>query len=258
MRHEGGMEISISLLIAICDREKSKKVMDFFKDRGALFNLLTLGRGTASSRILNYLGLGQTEKTVLFSAMPPGEAAGVLDRLDETLDLKRPGLGIAFILPLNAPGGESAVQETKKNEENESARGSRQDGGSGVAQEFQHTLIIAVSNRGYSQDVMDAARTAQAAGGTIVNARVFAPSGAEKFFGVTIQPEKEIVMILAEACQKNDIMRAIEEKTGPETSAGAMAFSLPVSGVRGLQDSLPPKEPLPPEESLPREERGKV
>ncbi|MDR2174420.1 MAG: hypothetical protein LBO82_00605 [Synergistaceae bacterium] len=243
MRHEGGTEVLLSLLIAICDREKSKKITDFFRDRGASFNLLTLGRGTASSRVLNYLGLGQTEKTILFSAMPPGEAADVLGRIDETLDLKRPGHGIAFILPLSALGGERIVRETDEKEENESARdGARQDGGSGVAQDFRHTLIIAVSNRGYSQEVMDAARTAQAAGGTIVNARVFAPSGAEKFFGVTIQPEKEIVMILAGAHQKNDIMRAIAEKTGTGTSADAMAFSMPVSDVRGLQSPLLQRE----------------
>jgi hypothetical protein len=247
MRHEGGTELSLSLLIAICDREKSKKITDFFRDRGASFNLLSLGRGTASSKVLNYLGLGQTEKTVLFSAMPPGGAAGVLERIDETLDLKRPGHGIAFVLPLSAPAGGRAVREAeeneKQNEDNDSVRdSSRQDGGGGMAQEFRHTLIIAVSNRGYSQDVMDAARTAQAAGGTILNARVFAPSGAEKFFGVTIQPEKEIVMILAGAHQQNDIMRAIEERTGAGTSADAMAFSLPVSDVRGLQSPLPQRE----------------
>jgi hypothetical protein len=243
MRHEGDTEISLSLLIAICDRGKSKKITDFFGDRSASFNLLTLGMGTAGSTILSYLGLGESEKTVLLSAMPPGEAGDVLERLDETLDLKRPGHGIAFILPLSALAGERACGETCKKEADESTRdGSRQDGGNSVAQQFRHTLIIAVSNRGYSQEVMDAARTAQAAGGTIVNARVFAPSGAEKFFGVTIQPEKEIVMILAEAGLKNGIMRAIAEKTGAGTSAGAMAFSLPVSDVRGLQSPISQKE----------------
>jgi nitrogen regulatory protein PII len=235
MRHEGDMEFLLSLLVAICDRGKSKKITDFFKDRGASFNLLTLGRGTASSKTLNYLGLGQTEKTLLFSAMPPGEARDVLERIDETLDLGQPGHGIAFILPMNAFARDGQSGQDRE-------RDRAQDGGNDVAQEFRHILIMAVSNRGYSQDVMDAARTAQAAGGTIVNARVFAPSGAEKFFGVTIQPEKEIVMILAEALQKNDIMRAIEEKTGMGTPAGAMTFSLPVSDVRGMRSPLPQRE----------------
>jgi hypothetical protein len=238
----------LKLLIAICDRKESKKITELFRDRGASFNLLTLGRGTASSRILNYLGLGQTEKTVLFSAMPSDEAEDVLERLDETLDLKRPGHGIAFVLPLDAPPGENVIRETNEKEADESARdGARQDegnedGGNGVAQESQHTLIIAVSNRGYSQEVMDAARSAQAAGGTVINARVFAPLGTEKFFGVTIQPEKEIVMILAGTPQKNDIMRAVAEKTGMGSPAGAMTFSLPVSDVRGVQPLLPQRE----------------
>ncbi|MDR1731123.1 MAG: hypothetical protein LBR61_03420 [Synergistaceae bacterium] len=248
MQNEGSSKTFPNLLIVICDREKSKKITDFFKDRNAFFNLLTLGRGTASSKILNYLGLGQTEKTLLFSAMPADEAANVLSQVDEALDLKQPGHGIAFLLPLDDPdGGEMFLEKGNYNnieieKHNEKHNEKHHDGGNNVTHQFQHTLILAVSNRGYSQDVMDAARTAQAAGGTIINARVFAPSGAEKFFGVTIQPEKEIVMILAENRHKNDIMRAIAEKTGMGTPAEAFAFSLPVSDVRGLQIPFSPGE----------------
>ncbi|MDR1622907.1 MAG: P-II family nitrogen regulator [Synergistaceae bacterium] len=219
---------SLALLVVICDRKESPKIKCVFKGRDTSFNLLTFGKGTASSKILNYLGLGETEKTLLFSAMSAGEAGKVLLDLNEALDLKRPGHGIAFTLPLDGPW-ETAETFSAENDKN---------GGDNVTQRYEHTLILAVASRGYSQEVMDAARSVGATGGTIIHARGTAPAGTEKFFGVSIQPEKEIIMILALSEKKQDIMRAIVEKAGVGTPAGTIAFSMPVSGVEGLL-SLP-------------------
>ncbi|MDR1377929.1 MAG: hypothetical protein LBJ36_02610 [Synergistaceae bacterium] len=227
---------SLSLLITICDRGQGKKVTDFFKDRNASFNLMVLGKGTASSKMLDYLGLGQTEKMVLLSVMPTAEARDVLSKFDETLELKRPGHGIAFTLPLNGACVRKSVETVPDGEiEEKMTRGGEEDE---VVHSFEHSLIIAVVNRGYNQEVMEAARTAKATGGTIIHARGFALSGVEKFFGVSIHPEKEVIIILAENDRKRDIMRAISEKAGIETPAGAVTFSLPVSGVEGLQPYL--------------------
>jgi hypothetical protein len=214
------------LMMVICDRGKEKKIMKFFKDRNAVFNLLTLGKGTANSKMLNYLGLGQIEKAIFFSVMPSRETRDVLLKIDETLDLKRPGRGIAFTLPLDGMCLKQTVIDQR-------------DEGEQVEHEFQHVLILAVANRGYNQEVMDAARAAKATGGTIIHARGLALSGAEKFLGVSIYPEKEIIMILAESERKHDIMQAIAEKAGVDTPANAVTFSMPVCDVEGLQSFLP-------------------
>jgi hypothetical protein len=233
------------LVVVICDRGKEKKITGFFKDRNATLNLLTLGKGTASSKILNYLGLGEIEKAILFSVMPSGETRDVLSKVDETLDLKRPGRGIAFTLSLDGACVQQAViDEFDRRSEQQFSRQSCQsngrDGGEEeVEHEFQHVLIMAVANRGYNQEVMDAARAAKATGGTIIHARGLALSGAEKFFGVSIHPEKEIIMILAESKRKHDIMQAIAEKAGVGTPASAVTFSMPVCDVEGLQSFLP-------------------
>ncbi|MDR1377197.1 MAG: hypothetical protein LBJ22_06770 [Synergistaceae bacterium] len=221
--------LPLMLVIVICDRGKEKKIMAFFKDRNATFNLLTLGKGTANSKILNYLGLGQIEKAILFSIMPSKETRDVLSKVDETLDLKHPGHGIAFTLPLEG----TCLKQTAIDGINQG------DEGEQVEREFQHVLILAVTNRGYNQEVMDAARAAKATGGTIIHARGLALSGAEKFLGVSIYPEKEIIMILAESERKRDIMQAIAEKAGVGTPASAVTFSMPVCDVEGLQSFLP-------------------
>lgn len=214
-----------SLFVLICDRGKDKKVTDFFEGRGASCSFLTLGRGTAGLRILNYLGLGETEKTVLFSILPRDEVADVLSGIDAELDLKQPGHGIAFTVPVD---GACAERVMKIDE----------DGGKEVGDVFEHELILAVVNRGYNQDVMDAARDAKATGGTILHAKGFALDGASKFFGVTLQPEKEVVMILAPHDRKEAIMQAIADRAGVGTPAGTVTFSLPVTGVAGLAPSL--------------------
>ncbi|MCL1940555.1 MAG: hypothetical protein FWG09_01325 [Synergistaceae bacterium] len=217
----------LSLLITICDRGKGKNISELFSDRSAAFNLMMLGMGTASSKILNYLGLGQSEKVILLSVMPVAEARELLVQIDLTLELKKPGHGIAFTLPLNGAYAKNLVKVLAEPGMEE-----------GKMQTSEYELIITVANRGYNQEVMDAARTAKATGGTIINGKGFSLSGAEKFFGVTLQSEKEVILILAQSDRKNEIMKAISEKAGLDTQAGAVSFSMAVSGVEGLQPYL--------------------
>ena len=62
--------------------------------------------------------------------------------------------------------------------------------------EHSHEMIICIVNNGFSDAVMDAARAAGARGGTVMSARGTAGKEAEKLFNISIQPEKELVMIL--------------------------------------------------------------
>jgi hypothetical protein len=225
----------LSLLMAICDRGKGGKAAKALQGRKTSFNLMTLGKGTANSKILNYLGLGQTEKTVLFSVMSYIDARDALSQLEWALDLKQPGHGIAFLVPLSG----ACMKEVVKVLAGVGKRGGGESMGEPMEQQFEYELILAVANRGYNQEVMDAARTEKAAGGTIINAKGFALSGVEKFFGMTLQDEKEVIFILTPSERKANIMRAIAEKAGSDSPAGAVTISLPVSDVEGLQSYLP-------------------
>ena len=72
--------------------------------------------------------------------------------------------------------------------------------------EYKHEVIFCIVNAGFSEAVMDAARQFGASGGTVLHARGTANPEAEKLFNVTVQPEKEIVLILVEAEKKDDIL----------------------------------------------------
>ena len=95
--------------------------------------------------------------------------------------------------------------------------------------------ILAVVNNGFSEEAMEAARAAGAKGGTILHGRGTISKDAEKFFNITIHPEKEIVMILAKAEQIDDLLKALYTAIGTTTDAQGIAFALPVDEVVGLE-----------------------
>ncbi len=107
---------------------------------------------------------------------------------------------------------------------------------------FEHELIVCIVNEGFGEAVMDAAREVGATGGTILDAHGTANKEAEKFFSITIQPEKEMVMILIPSKLKEDVLHALYKSVGLNTPGHGIAFALPVDNVVGLSDVVPQKE----------------
>lgn len=99
---------------------------------------------------------------------------------------------------------------------------------------FEHEVILCIVNTGFSDAVMDAAKEFGARGGTVIHGRGTANSEAEKLFHITIQPEKEIVMIIVRREIKDDILHALYRAVGLNTPGQGIAFSLPVDRVVGL------------------------
>ena len=97
-----------------------------------------------------------------------------------------------------------------------------------------YELIFCVVNTGFSGTVMDAARSAGATGGTILRGRGSAGKEAEDFFHIQIEPEKEIVMILAPVEIKDNIMTSIYREAGLASAGQGIIFSLPVTRTAGL------------------------
>ena len=99
---------------------------------------------------------------------------------------------------------------------------------------FKHEVILCIVNNGFSDAVMDAAREAGARGGTVIHARGTANKKAEEFFNISIQPEKEVVMILVDSGIRDAVLHALYNAVGLKDPAQGIAFALPVSNVVGL------------------------
>ena len=101
---------------------------------------------------------------------------------------------------------------------------------------YNHEAIFCIVNSGYSDAVMEVAKKLGARGGTVINARGTASKEAESIFHITIEPEKEIVMILVPEKIKDDVLHALYKEVGLETPGQGIAFSMPVDGVVGILD----------------------
>ncbi len=92
----------------------------------------------------------------------------------------------------------------------------------------QFQLLVCIVNAGFSQNVMEAARAAGARGGTIIRGRGSANPEAEEFFNISIQPDKEVILILVTNEIKDAVMTAVFKNSGLTTDGQGIAFSLPV------------------------------
>ena len=100
--------------------------------------------------------------------------------------------------------------------------------------QYEQEVVVAIVNRGFTDLVMDAALPAGARGGTVVHARGAGAQEASQFLGITIQPEKEMVLILVNREQKIPVMQAITRSAGLNSEGHGLVFSLPVSDVMGV------------------------
>lgn len=99
---------------------------------------------------------------------------------------------------------------------------------------YTHEAIVCIVNNGFSEAVMETAKEFGAKGGTVLSARGTGAKEAEAFFKITIQPEKEMVMILVPAELKDPILHALYKSVGLNTPGQGIAFSMPVDHVVGL------------------------
>ena len=212
-------------VISVVDRDKRESMSTLYSAAGLHMILTMLGQGTATNEHLSLYGLDATEKAVISAVASAEEAAQLLKAAKRKLFIDIPGNGIMLTIPLKSvAGGKTLAYLTD----------SVKTGGV-PPMEFKHELIIAILNEGYSDLVMDAARSAGAGGGTVLHAKGTGSSRAKKFFGVSLADEKDLVYIVAHSDEKAAIMSAISKSAGPGSKAGAICFSLPISSVVGLR-----------------------
>lgn len=222
----------LRLLAVICSHDSADEVFHLFKKAHLPIFYQFRGYGTASSKILDSLGLGETVSSVLICLVPKQLTPAMLRELTARLNLLEPGHGIAFTIPVS--GLSNPIMKLLDAETREEIKKRRESEVEKVKNEATHTLIISAVNQGYSEELMDAARSAGATGGTVIPARRPIGDEAIRFWGITFQEEKDIVSILAPKDKKIEIMKAINTACGIQTEAAGIIFSLPVEDVVGL------------------------
>lgn len=187
--------------------------------------LVLRGRGTAVQSMLDLLGIESNEKRIVITIADSDKTAELISLEKRHLHIGVPDHGIVIAVPVKSVGGGKTLAFL--NGEN---RVSKQ-----VPElNYAYELIVAICNEGCTDTVMNAARAVGARGGTVLHAKGTGTANSPKFYNISIAQEKELVLIVSTATQKSEIMRSILQTAGPDTKAGTITFSLPISEVAGF------------------------
>jgi hypothetical protein len=222
----------LKLLFFIIDWNKTSVINAVFEQENVRFHFICKGRGTASSELLDMLGIGSSEKAVVLCLEQGIMVPVLLREVSKKLGLHSPGAGIAFTVPLS--GINQPILRVFKESIHKALATKPEKDTEKMNNEIKHDLIVSVVNQGYSEEFMAVAREAGATGGTVINARGLTHRGPVKFFGISVQDEREIIIILSNREKKAPIMQAVSQAYGITTKAEGIVFSLPVDAIAGL------------------------
>jgi len=182
--------------------------------------------------MIDILGLGSPDKAIIVTALPKANAEELLLIFKKQLKLGAVDSGIAFTLPINGASALLLHIMDKQNSTPPQSKNTERKEDNHMA--TTHSLILATVNQGFSQEVMDAARTAGAGGGTVVHSHRVGDEHEASLWGLSFQEEKDMVIIVADNNNKLNIMNAISEKCGMSSEAKGMVLSMPIDTVIGL------------------------
>lgn len=219
-------------LVLISSPKLAEKAGALFAQNRLAIHYQLRGQGTASSEMMDVLGLGNVAKSITLALMPAPAAAEMLARLETDLKLRGPNTGVAFTTAVDGVSV-SAMRLMDETLRKEWQTGMEQEAKK-VTNESEYRMIVAVVNQGFSEAVMDAARRVGAKGGTVVHSRQTGGEEAMRLMGITFQEEKEMVLILTKAEDKLSLMRAISESCGMHSEARGVVFSCPLDAVAGF------------------------
>ncbi|MEL1135675.1 P-II family nitrogen regulator [Desulfitobacterium sp. THU1] len=213
--------MEFELISFVVNHGVGTKVLKFAKQHGISGGTICLGRGTVNNPILKLLDLTDTRKEIVMMIGEKDAAQNALVALNEKLALHKPNHGIAFTSSVRGFVGHHHIYRNE-----EERRG---------AENPMYNAIYTVVDRGMAEDVMEAATKAGSRGGTIINARGSGIHETHTLFSMAIEPEKEIVMILAETSTTEAIVTAIRQELHIDNPGHGIIFVLDVNQTYGLR-----------------------
>ncbi len=217
----------MKLIVSFVERGQGNGLTQFYESHFVYFNFHSVGVGTASSDLLDVLGIGSAEKDVIFSLAAAETAERLMERLSDKLKNIREK-GIVFTVPLT--GLNNVVMTVLKRH---AAEGGRM-GGTQMDSNVANSLVIAMVNQGNTDEVMNTARAAGARGGTIIRSRFTGLEELGDIYENLMQEEKEIIAMVVPTDLRNTIMETINKKHGLKTEAGAVIFSMGIDQIAKL------------------------
>ncbi len=209
------------LFFVVVNFGMGSKILKEAKELGVTGGTIFLGKGTVKSHILELLGLDEIKKEIVLMIAEDGLEEKVHEGLTKKFHLDKPNHGIVFSLPVKKVLGltscKCGIEERRE-----------------VKNNMQQEVIFTVVERGLAEEVVEAAVSAGAEGGTIINARGAGVHENSMLFAMSLEPEKEIVMILIDKAKASYVIEAINNKLHVDEPGKGVLFTMDVNKTSGL------------------------
>lgn len=210
------------LIYVIVASGQGSRVLHLAKDSGISGATVILGSGTSSSRVLRALALCELRKEIVLAMAEKASGACFLEALNKTLKLSKPQHGIAFSVPIaGICGSRGCACAGHEKERMENAM-------------YQSVTVIVEKGKG--EAVVEAAIKAGSKGATIINARGSGIHETARLFNLNIEPEKEIVLMIAKREIVEKIIRSIREDFQIDKPGNGIIFIQDVRQAYGLYE----------------------
>ena len=217
---------AMKLIVSIVERGQGKTLQKFYQKRRIPLHLQCAGRGTATSEIMDILGLGSSEKDVLLSWAAASAARALLSQLDSELRETVKASGIVFAMPLSGLNSLVASLACYQAENlKKETRGDKE------VERTENSVILISCSRGCTDEIMATAKAQGARGGTVIKARLAGPEELEQAYDMELQEERELLAIVVPTELRGPIMEAVNTQHGLRSRAQGILCSLPIEEI---------------------------
>ena len=217
---------AMKLIVSIVERGQGKTLQKFYQKRRIPLHLQCAGRGTATSEIMDILGLGSSEKDVLLSWAAASAARALLSQLDSELRETVKASGIVFAMPLSGLNSLVASLACYQAENlKKETRGDKE------VERTENSVILISCSRGCTDEILATAKAQGARGGTVIKARLAGPEDLEQAYDMELQEERELLAIVVPTELRGPIMETVNTQHGLRSRAQGILCSLPIEEI---------------------------
>ena len=203
---------SFKMIISVVPHDKGEKLTRAAMESGCSGGTVLMGRSLAKTNFAAVLGLDENAKDMILMIVDEDKKPFIIDAIKRASSREKRNFGELFTIDVN-----TLVRGGKVTSENENTQsgfpaglggGTRHPGAEKAAGRFRLRL-----------------RVHGAGGGTVVNARGTARENDERFFGMHIVPEKEMLIIVVPGEKKDPVLKAIQETKCLKEPGMGIAYS---------------------------------
>ncbi len=212
------MNSEFNVMTLIISEHQANHFIDIIKEKSLYDGIVFLAKGTVKNSFLNLIGLKNQKMRLIDVLIESEKSKEIMDYTAEKLKLNEPNHGIAYL----------TSRRMVKDEKGES------NASNTIGEKTMFKKITVIVNRGMADDVMDIARESGARGGTILHGKGTGTKNAAKLFGMEVEPEKELVLIIVPTEIEEKVVKNLYDNLEMQNSGNGILFVEDITDVRGI------------------------